>query len=60
MTNTNVLVKPAGVPGESVLATHAEGSLDAEKLQILRSYDWARPRTYVSELIALRAAVPLG
>ena len=44
---------------QSVLATHAEGSLEGEKLQILRSYDSARPRAYVSELIALGAAVPL-
>jgi 4-hydroxybutyryl-CoA dehydratase / vinylacetyl-CoA-Delta-isomerase len=45
---------------QSVLATQAEGSLEAEKLQILRSCNWARPRAYVSELIALGAAVPLG
>jgi hypothetical protein len=43
-----------------VLATHAEGSLEGEKLQILPSYDSARRRAYVSELIALGAAVPLG
>jgi 4-hydroxybutyryl-CoA dehydratase/vinylacetyl-CoA-Delta-isomerase len=44
---------------QSVLATHAEGSLEAEKLQILRSYDPQRARTYVSQLagIADRAAV---
>jgi aromatic ring hydroxylase len=45
---------------QSVLATHAEGSLEAEKLQILRCYDWARPCAYANELIALGAAVPLG
>jgi 4-hydroxybutyryl-CoA dehydratase / vinylacetyl-CoA-Delta-isomerase len=45
---------------QSVLATHAEGSLEAEKLQILRSYDWARPRAYATELIAHGAALPLA
>ncbi|MFI5615541.1 4-hydroxyphenylacetate 3-hydroxylase N-terminal domain-containing protein [Amycolatopsis sp. NPDC051903] len=33
---------------QAVLATHAEGSLEAEKLQIARTYDPARARAYVS------------
>jgi len=45
---------------QSVLTSHAEGSLEAEKLQILRSCDWARPRACATELIALGAALPLA
>ena len=30
---------------QAVLATHAEGSLEAEKMQILRSYDSKRARS---------------
>jgi 4-hydroxybutyryl-CoA dehydratase/vinylacetyl-CoA-Delta-isomerase len=37
---------------QSVLATHAEGSLEAEKMQIARSYNTARATNYVAELIA--------
>ncbi|WP_370542211.1 4-hydroxyphenylacetate 3-hydroxylase C-terminal domain-containing protein [Amycolatopsis sp. FDAARGOS 1241] len=33
---------------QAVLATHAEGSLEAEKLQIARTYDPARARAYAS------------
>lgn len=40
---------------QSVLATHAEGSLEAERMQILRSFDWSRPRAYAQELIDLGA-----
>ncbi|MFC7959149.1 4-hydroxyphenylacetate 3-hydroxylase N-terminal domain-containing protein [Rhodococcoides kroppenstedtii] len=36
---------------QAVLATHAEGSAEAEKLQIARSFDSTRARTYVSELL---------
>lgn len=35
----------------AVLATHAEGSLEAEKLQISRSYDTARARLRVAEIL---------
>lgn len=38
---------------QSVLATHAEGSLEAEKLQIARSFDPTRAREYVSSLAGL-------
>lgn len=38
---------------QAVLATHAEGSLEAEKLQIARSFDPARARDYVSGLAGL-------
>ncbi len=38
---------------QSVLATHAEGSLEAEKLQIARSYDPARATDYARRLAGL-------
>lgn len=38
---------------QSVLATHAEGSLEAEKLQIGRSFDASRAREYVSALAGI-------
>ena len=38
---------------QAVLAAHAEGSLEAEKLQILRSYDSARAKRYVRSLANL-------
>lgn len=38
---------------QSVLATHAEGSLEAEKMQIARSYDSTRARAYASSLAGL-------
>jgi aromatic ring hydroxylase len=38
---------------QAVLATHAEGSLEAEKMQIARSYDSARARAYASSLAGL-------
>ncbi|MDX2937750.1 4-hydroxyphenylacetate 3-hydroxylase N-terminal domain-containing protein [Streptomyces ipomoeae] len=38
---------------QAVLATHAEGSLEAEKLQIARSYDASRARDYVTRLAGL-------
>lgn len=38
---------------QAVLATHAEGSLEAEKLQMARSYDPSRARDYVSGLAGL-------
>ncbi|QOV33195.1 gamma-aminobutyrate dehydratase [Streptomyces ferrugineus] len=38
---------------QAVLATHAEGSLEAEKMQIARSYDPARAREYVTRLAGL-------
>ncbi|MGY3554809.1 4-hydroxyphenylacetate 3-hydroxylase C-terminal domain-containing protein [Williamsia sp. R60] len=36
---------------QSVLATHAEGSIEAEKMQIARSYDPKRAKDDVTELI---------
>lgn len=36
---------------QAVLATHAEGSAEAEKMQIARSFDASRARRYVSELL---------
>jgi aromatic ring hydroxylase len=36
---------------QTVLATHAEGSLEAEKLQIRRSYDPATARTRVDQIL---------
>lgn len=38
---------------QRVLATHAEGSFEAEKLQILRSYDSERAVVYVRQLAGL-------
>lgn len=38
---------------QAVLATHAEGSLEAEKLQIARSYDATRAVSYVRKLARL-------
>ncbi len=38
---------------QSVLAVHAEGSLEAEKLQIWRSYDAERARTLARRLAGL-------
>lgn len=38
---------------QAVLATHAEGSLEAEKMQIARSYDPSRARGYVAGLARL-------
>jgi 4-hydroxybutyryl-CoA dehydratase / vinylacetyl-CoA-Delta-isomerase len=38
---------------QGVLATHAEGSLEAEKMQIARSFDPARAVDYVSALAGL-------
>lgn len=38
---------------QSVLATHAEGSLEAEKMQIARSYDPTRARMLASNLAGL-------
>jgi aromatic ring hydroxylase len=38
---------------QAVLATHAEGSLEAEKMQIARSYDPARARDYVTKLAGI-------
>jgi 4-hydroxybutyryl-CoA dehydratase / vinylacetyl-CoA-Delta-isomerase len=43
---------------QRVLATHAEGSFEAEKLQILRSYDPARAVGYVRDLAGLGGADP--
>ena len=39
---------------QSVLASHAEGSLEAEKLQIVRSYDATVATGYAGSLAALR------
>ena len=36
---------------QSVLATHAEGSLEAEKMQIARAYDSTRARAAVDEVL---------
>ena len=38
---------------QSVLATHAEGSLEAEKMQIARSYDSTRARALASKLAGI-------
>jgi len=38
---------------QAVLATHAEGSLEAEKLQMARSYDAGRAKEYVAHLAGL-------
>lgn len=38
---------------QRVLATHAEGSFEAEKLQILRSFDASRAVAYVQQLAGL-------
>ncbi|MDT7726335.1 MAG: 4-hydroxybutyryl-CoA dehydratase / vinylacetyl-CoA-Delta-isomerase [Actinomycetota bacterium] len=38
---------------QAVLATHAEGSLEAEKMQISRSYDPTAARAYVAKLAHL-------
>lgn len=38
---------------QTVLATHAEGSLEAEKMQILRSYDRSRAVEYTKDLAGL-------
>src|SRR5436190_20659371 len=37
----------------AVLAVHAEGSVEAEKMQILRSYDPRRSFAYVGEVAGL-------
>jgi aromatic ring hydroxylase len=42
---------------QRVLATHAEGSLEAEKLQVLRSYDSDRALSYVRRLAGLKDPV---
>ena len=36
---------------QSVLATHAEGSLEAEKLQISRAFDPTRARAAVAQVL---------
>jgi 4-hydroxybutyryl-CoA dehydratase / vinylacetyl-CoA-Delta-isomerase len=41
---------------QSVLATHAEGSLEAEKLQIARSYDSSKAVSYARSLAGLDQA----
>jgi len=41
---------------QAVLATHAEGSLEAEKLQMARSYDATRAREYVARLAGLETS----
>jgi aromatic ring hydroxylase len=38
---------------QAVLATHAEGSLEAEKMQIARSYDPTSAVNYVRELAGI-------
>lgn len=38
---------------QRVLATHAEGSFEAEKMQILRSFDASRAVAYVRDLAGL-------
>jgi 4-hydroxybutyryl-CoA dehydratase/vinylacetyl-CoA-Delta-isomerase len=40
---------------QAVLATHAEGSVEAEKLEISRSYDATRARAYARHLAGLPA-----
>ena len=41
---------------QAVLAGHAEGSLEAEKMMILRSYDAGRARRYARQLAGLEPA----
>jgi hypothetical protein len=36
-----------------VLAVHAEGSIEAEKLEMFRSYDLRRPTAYARRLAGL-------
>lgn len=43
---------------QNVLATHAEGSLEAEKLQISRAFDAEPARAYVRELLGRAKRVP--
>jgi len=38
---------------QAVLAVHAEGSIEAEKLQIIRAYDARRATDYVRRLAGL-------
>jgi aromatic ring hydroxylase len=38
---------------QAVLAGHAEGSLEAEKMMVLRSYDSGRARAYARALAGL-------
>ena len=45
---------------QSVLAVHAEGSLEAEKLMILRSYDPGPAVEYARTLAGLGGADPAG
>lgn len=40
---------------QAVLATHAEGSLEAEKMQITRSYDSTKARRYAAHLAGIDA-----
>jgi aromatic ring hydroxylase len=41
---------------QAVLAGHAEGSLEAEKMMVLRSYDAARARAYARQLAGVEPA----
>lgn len=43
---------------QSVVASHAEGSLEAEKLQLLRSYSPARAVEFARELAGLKGIAP--
>ncbi len=45
---------------QSVLAVHAEGSIEAEKLEMLRSYDATRALDYARHLAGIDAVVPQG
>ena len=39
---------------QEVLAVHAEGSLEAEKIQTYREYDFDRAAAYARELAGIR------
>ena len=43
---------------QSVLAVHAEGSIEAEKLEMLRSYDATRALDYARHLAGIDAVMP--
>jgi aromatic ring hydroxylase len=43
---------------QAVLAAHAEGSLEAEKMMVLRAYDPERARAYARSLAGLEVPVP--
>ena len=40
----------------AVLALHAEGSMEAEKMQLYREYDWQKVRDYASKMARIGKA----